>query len=623
MNQPSPEILQADLQTIQNFHRKYGGLKHSAEANDVETRRAAGKARDNAVTRLASHFTEVLSPLTDESWVSKKNQWQNGRTISKYSWIRMTTKEFEQGPLSLALFFELPERNRSSSNSSDDPGVFRVVIEINENKVEHFTDARAKLVECYFQQLQRFLESSSLPDKLQIFSILPRDSGVEEVSLEKASRQIKEVISQIQQTRNEELLKLLEKRVQPGFIFELSPKDTAEDMPLAQITSALKSLAQPYKEMAESMNPIIQSVQRDGNEAAQDKDNDKSVQHPLNLILFGPPGTGKTYHSVNYAVAIAQDLTLEEVQNQDRSEIIEKFKELRQVVQIDDSQTAQNVPQNPTGQVEFVTFHQSYGYEDFIEGIRPTVANGQISYEIRPGIFKRMCETAVAAPEKNFILIIDEINRGNISKIFGELITLIEDSKRLGAEDGLEVILPTSGEKFGVPSNVYILGTMNTADRSIALLDTALRRRFVFKEMLPAPEILSPDVDGINLAKLLTTINERIEALFDRDHTIGHAYLAGVTSFQQLQVAMRHKIIPLLQEYFFGDYEKIKVVLTAQAAERESGFIVQGPAVELTSTDEDWASDKAWQINEEAFMAKENYQAIYAISATDSPSEDS
>lgn len=426
---------------------------------------------------------------------------------------------------------------------------------------------------------------------------------------------------------------------------------------------------------------------------------------PLNQILYGPPGTGKTYHTIDKALEILG----ENLESRDEKKA--KFDEYVK-----------------NGQIVFTTFHQSYGYEEFIEGIKPDLdkqnenENSQIRYKIKDGIFKKLYKKALYKEQKSkndtlisnyssvwkislgynaslreecfkenkicigwneipknmgdeflklgnndkntinsfknemqlgdlvcvfnslktikgigiiksdvkytqqgeyqtyrevewiskddevniyelndninltqktvyklwrispnilldkisnvknleliqdntkepFIIIIDEINRGNVSKIFGELITLIEPSKRIGEKEELKVTLPYSGEKFGVPKNVYIIGTMNTADRSITSLDTALRRRFEFVEMMPDVSKLSMDCKGINLQELLKAINTRIEYLLDREKTIGHAFFIGVENLNDLKSIFQNKIIPLLQEYFYNDYALINAVL--------------------------------------------------------------
>ncbi|EOJ2429093.1 McrB family protein, partial [Campylobacter jejuni] len=376
---------------------------------------------------------------------------------------------------------------------------------------------------------------------------------------------------------------------------------------------------------------------------------------PLNQILYGPPGTGKTYHTIDKALEIISKE--EKIQIPSEDDRINRKKLFDEYVK--------------NGQIVFTTFHQSYGYEEFVEGIKPHIDSEEnskeIKYEIKDGIFKELCEKALENrdsiknfnfyidklkekvkiddnnPEKYFelpntkysiqyrngktfrikfddmsknhkdypvsidnieklyktsnideiynsayvrailnylklqgledykekdekvnlpyIIIIDEINRGNVSKIFGELITLIEASKRIGEKEELKVTLPYSGEKFGVPKNVYIIGTMNTADRSITSLDTALRRRFEFIEMMPDVSKLSMDCEGINLQELLKAINTRIEYLLDREKTIGHAFFIGVENLNDLKKVFQNKIIPLLQEYFYNDYALIDAVL--------------------------------------------------------------
>ena len=356
------------------------------------------------------------------------------------------------------------------------------------------------------------------------------------------------------------------------------------------------------------------------------------------MILYGPPGTGKTYITATYAVLICGWYTLDTLKNMNHSKIMEIYHELEQ-----------------EGRIGFTTFHQSYGYEDFIEGIRPvldkekTDAQNQseeqkseksrnLEYTMEAGVFKAFCEKAEKS-KKPYVFIIDEINRGNISRIFGELITLIEESKRKGEADERSVILPYSGLPFSVPSNVYIIGTMNTADRSIALLDTALRRRFSFVEMMPDTEVLKdikievpemPDTvdkkagkSTIDIQKLLEIINQRIEVLYDREHTIGHAYFCGLkktATLDGLKNVFKKSVLPLLQEYFFDDYEKIAMVLgDNQKRNRNYKFIVEdnGKDIhtlfgkELETDMLDMLQRKKYMINEKAFDYAESYIQIY------------
>ena len=484
----------------------------------------------------------------------------------------------------------------------------------------------------------------------------------------------------------------------------------------------------------------------------------KGIKPELNTILYGPPGTGKTYNTVIYAVAICENKNIEDVQSEEYEKVLYRYNELKK-----------------EGRIAFTTFHQSFGYEEFIEGISPIIfednsddCSGNIEYKIKSGIFKSFCEEtekitikndkfsinkdatiwkvtvgskvqndcfvnnyirigfgindkgtkefvnqinegdiiittdgnrknirgiAIATSdeayklentesdsttrdvmwlvrdinddvtilngnkwlqrktvsrlpnmnikdlmefaikknvelkethiEKNngsYVFIIDEINRGNISKIFGELITLIEDTKRKGMTEEMSTILPYSGSLFSVPSNVYILGTMNTADRSIALMDTALRRRFQFVEMMPDTDILkNVTVDGVEIAPILEKINERITFLYDREHTIGHAFfikLIGSPNINTLGSIFEKSIIPLLQEYFYEDYQKIQLVLGDNHKVDVSTKFIKDEEVKVAEIFKGKATDvidlpeKKYTINKEAFLNIESYKQI-------------
>ena len=246
---------------------------------------------------------------------------------------------------------------------------------------------------------------------------------------------------------------------------------------------------------------------------------------PKNLILYGPPGTGKTW------------------------EVLEKIRP------------------HFGPRVEMITFHPNFAYEEFVEGLRPITDEtvGHVRYEVVPGVFRRVCNEALAHAELPHLLIIDEINRANLAAVFGELITLIEEDKR----DKGYVTLPYSKERFTVPGNLWIVGTMNTADRSIALMDVALRRRFVFREVGVDYTVLTNDfaeatdplLVDLDLAAIFQALNQRLRLLVDREHQIGHAWLMGVRSLDDLRERFANRILPLLAEYFFDDWSWLCLVL--------------------------------------------------------------
>ena len=317
------------------------------------------------------------------------------------------------------------------------------------------------------------------------------------------------------------------------------------------------------------------------------------TDQPLNQILYGPPGTGKTWHTVNLALNIIDGSSKD---SHDR----ERF----QALKFD--------PEDGSGNIAMVTFHQNFSYEDFVEGIRPVLAEDEqeLRYELVQGLFQRIATIALNRQDERFVLIIDEINRGNVARIFGELITLIEDSRRIGNVEETYVTLPYSKKSFGVPNNLFLIGTMNTADRSIQLLDTALRRRFAFVEMMPNPDHPAmAQIEGLDCGRMLRTINDRIGFLLDREHQIGHTYLLDVHDMKKLADRFRTQVFPLLQEYFFDDWSKIKSVLGG------SPFVVESTAKSELLDEDATAEDRKifgrLPDHDLRWESSDSYRAIY------------
>ncbi|MBE6701429.1 MAG: AAA family ATPase [Ruminococcaceae bacterium] len=267
--------------------------------------------------------------------------------------------------------------------------------------------------------------------------------------------------------------------------------------------------------------------------------------HPFNQILYGAPGTGKTYATAQYALSIIEDTPIAKISKEPRKDIMSRYNGFIE-----------------SERIVFTTFHQNYGYEDFIQGIRPDTTKGGMNFKTVDGVFKKISWQAMQNPEKDYVIIIDEINRANISKVFGELITLIEDDKRWGEENAVSVTLP-SGEPFAVPNNLYILGTMNSADKSISLIDTALRRRFKFVEFEPDLSLIT----DVKLRTVLEKLNNGIsEELHSTDLLVGHSYFINKTTDDICDI-MNHSIIPLLYEYFFDKSNKVEAHLKASLEE--------------------------------------------------------
>ena len=709
-----------------NKNKPYKDINKATPEEIVELTklREEGSKATEELNKIANLCSKKfgLKPDTRSKWLDGSNT-----KVRSYLWQQLFSQWEPNGPISISLFVE----------SNNDEIRFRTSLELNESRSK----------DADYNRFHNHLNKDATKDSHDLIYVAGGNNN--QSSFEDLSGMSSiEVIERIKEGKV--------KKVQVSWTLE---KREITVSSIEEIVNSVGTLI-PYLELTKPLELY------DKEEKAQMESNTNRLSN--NLILFGPPGTGKTYNSVIYAVSIIENIDISILINEDYNEVFKRYTAYKKNRRIDS-----------------VTFHQSYGYEEFIEGIKPVIREDEeeveLSYEYSEGVFKSLCRRAgtskvitqtydhpenlriwnvlldgtgktklkmecfendeirigwkdydsiiddstpgltnksrrillnfqdvmqtgdivliqnsrttidgiavitgdyefdaqheyprrrnvkwlmkdkeadilsinqnVALDRKTvyplnrfttndvyklirevspdtgidlepnnepYVMIIDEINRGNISKIFGELITLIEVSKRIGSPEEATSILPYSKEAFGVPKNVYIIGTMNTADRSIALLDTALRRRFDFIEMMPDSEKLKNCiVDGIDIKLMLDAINRRIEILFDREHTIGHAYfmpLINNNSIEALSNIFKRAIIPLLQEYFYEDYEKIQLVLGDNSKEAENKFIkdeiVKINDVFKGKVDFD-IPEKKYSIQNDAFQKKESYLGIY------------
>lgn len=568
------ETIENVLKYLDNYkekpYKKPNNIDNSREKKEMEDFGEAGRRATEKIKSLSDEILKIFNDKMKRNFIKKfGNQWQtrNHYGVSEF-FVEFKDSAFNNSKTSIALFISIKKE-------SDSP-VF-LAIEMKDNKSNSLE----------YQQHNRLLDCPISTDKLY-YTIKHRSSS-EHIN----PRLSKETIKYIYD-HNETINKRQIQKVRLQYDIKI---DDNEKYPIME----------QIKEGIELLIPYYYYVVK-----MEDKDRYK---YNKNIILYGPPGTGKTYHTIYYAVGIIENKPYETILSEDYGKVLSRYNRYKN-----------------ERKIMFSTFHQSYSYEEFIGGIMPKLKNSSkeqssdekkddnLLYELESGKFKAFCDKARARKE-NFVFVIDEINRGNISKIFGELITLIEESKRLGEKEEMKLQLPHFKEEFGVPNNVYIIGTMNTADRSIALIDTALRRRFNFIEMMPNPKIL----EGVkinkelDICKMLETINKRISVLYDREHTIGHAYFISLIenpSLNQLAKIFRNSIIPLLQEYFYEDYEKIQLVLGDNAKSNDEYKFIKNKKVNEEEifkgqTDIDIA-EKEYEINQKAFSNLQSYIEIYS-----------
>lgn len=674
-----------NFELLEDWAINYLGQKHKSENLENKTKGQKVKSEFKKLgEKVVQDFPEFL--------LAKCTDWQNSGYIYQYLWMQFKHKEYKDNPSSISIFI-VKDTNKNAAK-------LLIETEIDEKNAKKSD----------YEAFSRALDKSTSFDNSWYWE----DNN--ETIFDTAMAAINSL-----HERTSKKVKIV-KHIKGPY------SNTESKRIINELKAAFKQLIPCYKNIYK-YNEQIQEYNIDNKSL--------KFEQPKNQILYGPPGTGKTYNTVIKAMSIIDEIEYKNITDKKYSELKIRFDKLKQ-----------------QDQIEFVTFHQSYSYEEFVEGIKPDIESGELKYKLEDGIFKNICEKASTliiedannntglnsnpkiwkvslmktgengirkdcmknnririgfdkygedisdetvfddggsrvlsafinkmeigdivlscysektidaigvitseykwddnlpkykryrdvkwlvkglnynileinsgakftlgtvyqlnnisikdvldivnqnngkqsykTNDQPHILIIDEINRGNVSKIFGELITLIEEDKRIGKDHQMTVTLPYSKKTFGVPNNLYIIGTMNTADRSIALLDTALRRRFDFEEIMPKPELLNgKNIEGIDLEQLLTKINDRIKKEYDRDHQIGHSYLMRVENKEQLERAYKNRILPLLNEYFYNDIDSVAKILNCKPDEissKENWFNVLKEAQKSTKKEND------------------------------------
>jgi hypothetical protein len=579
-----------DFAKITSFLRNFGNQRYTKYTNSLDDkyRKEQIASEGRQAKEEFNRFGEIISQMIPGFKMTKARNWQNSGNVVNYFWLEFQKEDFTNLPHSISISInKYPEHNPSGDVT------LSVRVEANDNRSKNDPILSEENV---YKAHNSIIKISDLPDSSYFYQVDTRNKKTKAYSNSSEFENNSNEIKKIKIVKN---------------IDGLEEKNNSIEI-ITQTIKAFSELIRFYdyilSEREALLNDDNKSERSEGME--QEYTLEKSINvDDKNIILYGPPGTGKTYNTVYYSVAICEQKPLSQIENEEYREVLRRFNKYKN-----------------ENRIAFTTFHQSYGYEEFIEGIRPIMSednDNSLKYKISSGVFKEFCDNA-GEIEDPCVFIIDEINRGNVSKIFGELITLIESTKRKG-EEGLLVKLPYSKHEFGVPSNVYLLGTMNTADRSISLMDTALRRRFNFIEMLPDPGILKGIViqeDGqtLNVAKMLELINKRIEFLFDREHTIGHAFFIsmkneGKNTIGNLSSIFKKSILPLLQEYFYDDYEKIRLVLGDDGKTDEKYQFIQKMEVrprDIFHSSIGLENSPMYSLNEDAFGYISSYKDSFS-----------